>query len=205
MSLNYNYDPVGNVTRLNGDYYGYDGLNRLTWAGNLPQAQMSSPWSRGTAWTYDGAGNRTGQKKYLNGQLQESLTYTYDLANRLLTAGSNTYTNNSAGARIEKIQGTDAWSYIYDGESRLTQVMKNGTGLVTNTYDGSGMRTKKVGADGKTTYYVYSGANPILEYTPDDGKYTYYIYAGSKSIAEESGTVKTFYHRDHLGQHQGHY
>ena len=106
--------------------------------------QLSSPWSRGTAWTYDGAGNRAGQQKYLNGQSQENIIYTYDLTNRLLTAGSNTYTNDAAGARTGKDQGSDVWSYIYDGESRLTQVMKNGTGLVSNTYDGSGMRIRKL-------------------------------------------------------------
>ncbi|HEX3045995.1 MAG TPA: FG-GAP-like repeat-containing protein, partial [Bacillota bacterium] len=33
-SLNYSYDSVGNITQIGNDYYNYDGLNRLTWAGN---------------------------------------------------------------------------------------------------------------------------------------------------------------------------
>jgi hypothetical protein len=36
LDLNYTYNPVGNITRINNDYYDYDWLNRFIWAGNTP-------------------------------------------------------------------------------------------------------------------------------------------------------------------------
>jgi hypothetical protein len=90
---------------------------------------------------------------YANSVVQESIDYTYDLANRLWSKGNKAYTNDSNGNRIGKTD-TDIWSYIYDGENRLTQVTKNGVGLLDNSYDDSGIRVKDV-KNGQTTYYVY--------------------------------------------------
>ena len=196
LDLNYTYDPVGNITRINNDYYAYDWLNRLTWTGNTPTQQTLG--ATGTAWTYDGAGNRTGQQKYTNNQLTENVNYTNDYSNRLLSKGSTIYTYDGAGARISKSEGTDNWTYQYDGESRLTQVLNNGATVSESAYDGSGMRVKKI-EGGKTVYFVYNGNDPILEYSATDAKYTYYIYAGKQSIAEETNGVVKFYHKDHLG------
>ncbi|TCL53456.1 RHS repeat-associated protein, partial [Hydrogenispora ethanolica] len=77
-----------------------------------------------------------------------------------------------------------------------TRVTRNGATQLDSAYDGTGMRVKKV-ENGKTTYYIYAGANPLLEYS--DGKYLYRIYAGNHAIAEETGGVVKFYHKDHLG------
>jgi RHS repeat-associated protein len=111
--------------------------------------------------------------------------------------GATTYENDAAGARTGKTNA-DYWRYVYDGESRLTQVSKNGVSRIDCAYDGNGMRVKKV-EDGKTTYYVYSGPNPLIEYSPTDGKYLYRIYAGKQAVAEEKDGVVKFYHKDHLG------
>ena len=194
-SYNYNYDKIGNVTQINNDYYGYNYLNQLNWYGNQPHYQSTAS---GTIWSYDNAGNFSNKYIYINGQLQSSTPYTVDKNNRLTAMGGISYTYDAAGALITKINGTDSWSYNYDGASRLTQVSKNGATIEQNSYDGNGMRIKKV-SGGKTTYYIYSGANSIAEYTPDDGKYIYYIYAGNKIIAEEKDGVARFYHTDHLG------
>jgi RHS repeat-associated protein len=130
--------------------------------------------------------------------LKNNTTFNYDLANRLWSMGTITYGNDAAGARTSKNDGTNSWTYGYDGESRMTRVTKNGSVIEENIYDGVGMRVKRV-SNGKTIYYVYSGPNPILEYSANDGKYTYYIFAGDKSVAEEKDGKKIFYHRDHLG------
>jgi RHS repeat-associated protein len=196
MNLNYEYDPIGNITRMNNDYFDYDGLNRLIWYGNAPDAFQSG--ANGIQWSYDGAGNMTGRLKYQNGQIQENITLGYDMANRLLNAGSITYTNSMVGERLTKTTGDVSWNYSYDGESRLTKVTKGSTALVEGFYDGAGMRYKKV-ENGKTTYYIYSGSNPLVEYTPTDGKYTYRIYAGKSAVAEEKGGVVKYFHKDHLG------
>ncbi|HEX3045811.1 MAG TPA: hypothetical protein VHY08_13720, partial [Bacillota bacterium] len=80
---NYSYDSVGNITQIGNDYYNYDGLNRLTWAGNNPTPATGN----GIVWTYDGAGNITGKENYLDGVSQGNISFTYDLANRLGSMG----------------------------------------------------------------------------------------------------------------------
>jgi RHS repeat-associated protein len=193
LNLSYTYDAAGNIIRINNDYYNYDGLNRLVWYGNKPLSQISA--ATGTRWSYDGAGNMTGKEKFLNGASQGATSFSYDLANRLWKMGTTTYANDAFGSRTGKTNG-DTWQYIYDGESRLTRVTRNGATQLDSAYDGTGMRVKKV-ENGKTTYYIYAGANPLLEYS--DGKYLYRIYAGNHAIAEESGGVVKYYHKDHLG------
>jgi RHS repeat-associated protein len=194
LNLNYSYDNLGNITQINNDYYSYDGLNRLKWAGDQPTKKIGN----GTLWSYDGAGNRTNHTRYINSVMQESIDYTYDLANRLWSKGSTTYTNSNIGERLIKADDSVTWTYQYDGESRLIKALNNGTTISENTYDGSGMRIKKV-ESGKTVYYVYNGNNPIVEYSANEGIYSYYIYAGKQTIAEESNGVVKFYHKDHLG------
>jgi RHS repeat-associated protein len=195
LNLLYSYDPGGNITQINNDYYGYDGLNRLIWYGNMPYTQKAG--ATGISWSYDGAGNVTTKENYLKGTIQGSI-FEYDKANRLLSMGMTIFTNDNTGSRTEKMQGTNTWRYDYDGESRLTQVNKNGVTQVQCGYDGNGMRYKKV-ENGKTIYYIYSGSNPLVEYSSTDGKYTYRIYAGKQAVAEEAGGVVKFYHKDHLG------
>ncbi|HEX3047773.1 MAG TPA: RHS repeat-associated core domain-containing protein [Bacillota bacterium] len=193
MNLGYGYDLVGNIIRINNDYYDYDGMNRLIWAGDSSTLRTGN----GTAWGYDSAGNMTGKESYFGGISQERVGFTYDLANRLWSMGSKTYINDNAGNRTGKTD-RDAWGYIYDGENRLTQVTKNGANILDSSYDGSGIRIKEV-KGGQTTYFVYQGNNPLLEYTPVDGKCVYYIYAGNKRIAEEKDGAVKYYHPDHLG------
>ena len=201
MNLGYSYDKAGNVSSINGDYYEYDGLNRLTWAGNMSKHEVVSnkrAWGLGTAWTYDPAGNMKSRSSYLKGQASGSINFSYDKANRLWSMGNTSFMNDNYGSRTQKRIGSETWDYSYDRDGRMTRVMKNGSVIEDNYYDGSGMRVKKVKGT-KTTYYIYSGPNPIMEYDTSTGKYTYYIFAGSRSIAEEKDGQKIFYHRDHLG------
>jgi RHS repeat-associated protein len=196
LTLNYSYDNVGNIKQINNDYYGYDGLNRLTWEGNLPQNQLSS--ATGTSWLYDGAGNMSGKTTYQSGQTQGNIPYHCDKANRLYSMGAVNLSYNSRGACTRKVSNNITWDYNYDGENRLTGVSKNGTQVETNSYDGSGMRVKRVNG-GVTAYYIYNGANPLVEYTPADSACKYYIYANNSAVAEEKNGQVRFNHRDHLG------
>jgi RHS repeat-associated protein len=194
LSLSYGYDPVGNITRINSDYYGYDGLNRLTWYGS-----SATPGSgTGTRWSYDGAGNMASKTKYLNGASQGVTSFGYDLANRLWSMGAISYSNDQYGNRIQKSQTGENFNYMFDGENRLSQVAKNSATVLQNLYDGNGMRVKRT-ENGKAIYYIYSGPNPLMEYSPTDGTYLYRFYAGKTAIAEEKGGVIKFYHKDHLG------
>lgn len=183
------------ITKINNDYYAYDGINRLTWYGNKPLEQATT--ANGTRWTYDGAGNISSKEKVLNGAGQGVTSFGYDLANRLWSMGATTYTNDSRGSRTQKTNG-DTWNYTFDGGARLTQVTKNGVTQVQNVFDGNGLRVKKV-ENGKTTYYINSGVNPLMEYSAIDGSYLFRIYAGNQAIAEDTNGIVKYLHKDHLG------
>jgi RHS repeat-associated protein len=60
------------------------------------------------------------------------------------------------------------------------------------TYDGDGVRAKKI-AGGITTYYVSN------DYEIKDGAATKYIFAGNMRVAEVEDTTSTIFHKDHLG------
>jgi YD repeat-containing protein len=81
-----------------------------------------------TTYSYDPTGNRL--SKALNGS---ATNYSYDRADRILTAGRTNYTVNAAGN--ETARGSDAFGY--DQANRLTSVSVGGT-TSTDTYDGDG-------------------------------------------------------------------
>ena len=74
LSLNYSYDKVGNIKQINNDHYSYDGLNRLTWAGDSSTLRTGN----GTAWTYDSAGNMASKESYLTSVSQGNIGFGYD-------------------------------------------------------------------------------------------------------------------------------
>lgn len=73
---------------------------------------------------------------------------------------------------------------LTDGESRAVTA-DGGVGDGTYTYDGNGLRVKKV-AGSITTVYIFSGAKVIVEYqngaAPSSPKYQY-VYAGGALLA----------------------
>jgi Rhs family protein len=128
MILTYDYDLIGNIQSLQtntagiitNEYYQYDGLNRLNWAGDRTFDQKAS--ATGTQWSYDEAGNMTEIQKLVNGTTQEDLVLGYDLANRLWSRGTTNYTNDEFGNRTIKNAGSITSNYSYDSEQRLIQV-----------------------------------------------------------------------------------
>jgi RHS repeat-associated protein len=73
-------------------------------------------------------------------------------------------------------------------------------GSGTYTYDGNGLRVKKV-SGGTTTVYVFSGSKVIAEYVNGvaPGSPTReYIYSGGMLAAKIEGGVTQYYHQDHL-------
>ena len=88
-------------------------------------------------------------------------------------------------------------TYAYDAENRLVNYM--GSSAVY-TYDGNGLRVKKVTASA-TTVYVFSGSKVIAEY--DNGAVPgspsrEYIYSGAALLAKIEGIATVYYHEDHL-------
>jgi hypothetical protein len=105
--------------------------------------------------------------------------YAYDASGNMTNDGSNTL--------------------AYDGENRTASATNSGASG-TYSYDGKGLRIKKV-AGSTTTVYVFSARNVIAEY--DNGAAPTalsreYLYSGATLIAKFDSTGTHYYHRDHL-------
>ena len=102
--------------------YSYDTLDRLT--------QVSYPDGETVTYSYDPMGNRTTTISSVSG----SLSYTYDVGDRLLTAGSDAFTWDANGSLAGRTYGATTANYTFDPLDRLTKVIRI---LIRHT-DGSG-------------------------------------------------------------------
>jgi len=200
LAMNYQYDPVGNITQL--DYhrrlpdqqwaestetFSYDWLDRLI----LAQGDYGS-----LSYTYDPVGNRLSQ----NG-----VTYTYNNMNELLSISNGTvFTYDEMGNTVTKTDGVTNWSYIYDKRNLLEQVVEDQQVVGEYGYDGTGKRIKKTEwieslQEYQTIIYIYSGLNVVYEKNPDTGQEATYVYGPSGRIAKKVSGLTDYYHTDHLG------
>jgi len=131
-----------------------------------------------------------------------------------------TYSYDGDGRRIEKSGGTIYWyrmgsealeetdlsgnltnDYVFFGGKRIARhTASGGLGSGTYTYDGNGLRVKKV-AGSTTTVYIFSGAKVIAEYAngaAPSSPTREYIYAGGALLARIDSTGTNYYHQDHL-------
>jgi RHS repeat-associated protein len=112
--------------------------------------------------------------------------------NRITTGG---YGYDANGNMTNDGQNT----LTYDAENHL--LTSGGTlGSGTYTYDGNGLRVKKVSGS-TTTVYSFSGSKVIAEYingAAASSPTREYIYSGSALIAKIEGTATQYYHADHL-------
>ena len=161
----------------------YDALNRLT--------QAVYPGTYGTyTWTYDAVGNRTQQTAPAG-----TTAYTYDANNRLTQAGSTTYAYDANGNLTSLSTGR---TFAWDVFNRMTATTAAGS-TVTHTYNGDGLKTKRVGPSGTTNYY-HDGIRPIWETNSAGAMTAQYdrdIF-GNLLSRLESGT-RRYYHHDGLG------
>ena len=84
----------------------------------------------------------------------------------------------------------------------MTRVVSttNGASSGTYTYDGNGLRVKKVSGS-TTTVYIFSGSKVIAEYVngaAPSSPTTEYIYSGSALLAKIDSSGAKYYHQDHL-------
>jgi YD repeat-containing protein len=152
-----------------------------------PTATPTPSGGGATIYTYDAFGNRL--SKVLNGQ---TTSYTYDNADRILTAGNTFYTVNAAGNTT--MRGTDFFQY--DQANRLTGFFTTSSAS-SYQYDGDGKRTAK-SINGTTTSYVYDvGGLPTLL---DDGTRKYIWGASGLAYTVDKSTAAVqVYHADGLG------
>ena len=146
----------------------------------------ANTWKLG--WVYDRYGNRS-QQNLLGGTIsvtQPQLSIDPQ-SNRITTSG---FSYDAAGNLIADGTGN---TYAYDAENQLMTV--NGGSTASYSYDGRGLRVKKV-VGSTTTAYVFSGAKVIAEYA-NGALNARYVYAGSQLLATVGGGT-TYHYPDHL-------
>ncbi len=186
----YEYDSVGNLTQRT------DPDSTLTTFGYDAADQVTSEVRGGTggysiSYTYDHNGNRLSKT-----QGGVTTNYSYDAHDKLLSVGSKTYSYDNNGNCTSVTSGGQTTSLTYDYENRVTGITYPGGATNSFSYNGLGLRTRKVDSTG-TYNYVCDGtevASPVLK----DGAATY-----TPGLSERRGTVSKFYHADALGSTRG--
>jgi len=199
-AFNYSYDDNGNMSsKLDGKgttSFTYDALNRL--------ATITEPDGTVTEYTYDEAGNRTGEDVTLNG-VTTSTDYTYNMQNRLTATeevpnGGQTETtdyfyDNNGNTVSTQVQSIDDAAYDYDGFNQLTEATQDGS-TMQMAYNGEGLRiSKEVSANGQSSVvqYLYEYNKVVLELNGNGVQTAYNIYGNDTLISRETGGEKLYY------------
>lgn len=193
-------DGVGNplsvvrtgATALTANYT-YDSRDRLTEVcfQASPCTGGSSPFIR---WTYDPAGNRLTEARPTG-----TTNYTYDVNDRMLTAGSTALTYDANGNETS----AGAVTFAHNAANQLKSTT-NGRTTTTYTYDGGGHRlSASTGTQtASTTNYSWDLLDSIpqiaVEQDGAGGILRTYLY-GLDRIAMTTGGASYFYHYDQLG------
>ena len=168
--------------------YTYDYLSRLSTAVTVGSTNYAK-W--GLSFTYDRYGNRTAQS-VTSGTAPSNSVAVSTTTNRITTSG---YSYDASG----NMTGDGLNTLTYDGENR-TITSSGSLGSGTYTYDGNGLRVKKVSGS-TTTVFVYGGAQVIAEYlngAAPTSPTNEYIYTGSQMIAAVQSGSTYYFHNDHL-------
>jgi RHS repeat-associated protein len=189
-SFNYSLDSAGNRVQVVSSAagltkYGYDPLNRLT--------SWTSPSGQVTQYSYDTVGNRVGLVSTAG-----TTSYTYDDADRMLTAGTSTFQYDPNGNQIGKTTGSTAITYSYDALNLLTAA--SGSGINSGYhYDGDGNRVSQTVPTGTYQYQndTASALPVVLSETGPDGGIDY-LY-GRSVVSATSSTFQYFFQSDGLG------
>ncbi len=196
-SYSYTYDNKGNrISMTDKDA----GVNNYTYDNTDQVTGVSYSDGSSESFTYDSWGNRTQL-------IKDGITtnYTYDSADRILTAGSTAYTFDNNGNLTGKIVGVDTTTYNYDGENRLTQVTLPNAKTNTFSYSPSGLRISKTDTTGEVVKYFYDGVNAIMELdnagTTND-RYTVGLDIDQWISIDRDGN-SYFYYKDALGSITG--
>lgn len=193
-SFTYVLDNVGNrvqVTDGTGKVskYTYDKLYRLT---------NAAVGGKTTSYTYDAVGNRL----TLNAQ-SASIAYSYDDANRLISAGSIPFTFDDNGNQATEGSGTAQVTFSFDSADRLTSA--SGGGFVSSGfgYDGDGNRVSQMVGTNTYRYLndISTGFATVLQEAGPDGAIVY--VRGRGLVSAEGPSFTYYYHYDALGSVAG--
>jgi RHS repeat-associated protein len=182
---------VSQIRELDGSQedYTYDAIGRL-----IGETRTgANPFSR--IHEYDLVGNRT----RLVADGVETL-YSYDINDRLLTAGTINFAYDSRGNRTSRDAGGGAVAtYDWDFNNRLKRVETPSGSVIDYEYDFVGRRVAKT-VDGNAVDYLVDVYNPtglpqVLEEHDGSGLLASYTY-GLDLIAMTRGAANSYYHAD---------
>lgn len=190
LAFNYTLDSVGNRTLVTEGgiptRYGYDALNKLT---------SAETWFLKTAWTYDPVGNRLSEASPFG-----VTNYTYDASDRLLKAGTRTFTYDADGNQLSVTDGLIHWrrTYTWNAANRLVSV----DGGVTDSfvYDGDGNRVSQSAGRSMQSYSndVAAALPVVLQDDYSAGPPSSYVY-GLSLIESLQDRDNDFYQYDGVG------
>ena len=180
LSEDFSYDANGNITTVTdltggprNKSFGYDALNRLT------SAQAAGLWGSET-YSYDPLNNL--RTRLSAGQ---TLTYNYDVTNKLTGISNGTSTVNSfLYDNRGNVTSKNGNSLVFDQKNQLTQI----PGYDSFAYDAAGRRVTKTPASGSAVedYFYDQGGQLMYQFEPATTKTTNLIYLGSKLIARNA-------------------
>jgi len=189
----YTYNDANTIsswTNASGNHaYTYDADDRLTSATNSSQNEN---------YTYDAVGNRTASHLSAN--------YNYQPFNKLASTVSATYSFDNNGNVISKTDSLGVWTFSYDGENRLTQVIIPTGPTVNYKYDGLGRRTQRTTSAGANERYVYDGLDALIDLNTDGSVAATYLndLGIDNHLRQSSATTGVSYFlNDHLGSTVG--
>ena len=167
--------------------YGYDN------AGQLVSEARTGTTAYAIGYAYDNAGNRT--SKTQNGQ---SEGYSYDAANKLITAGPKSYAYDLAGnvQSVSNAQTGVTTNLAWDAQSRLTGVTgPTAAASASYSYNALDQRIGKM-SNGSTFAYTHE-SDAVDSAVLSDGQAVY--QHGLGLISEVRNGASSFYKSDGLG------
>ena len=186
------YDAVGNrVETIDGA--GHTTRYRYDPAGQLLEEIPGSGAS--VRYSYLPGGNRA--RREAGG---ETIQYTYDRADRLTRAGSDTLVYDANGDLVERKSTAGATRYDYDAEGRLVKVTLPDGAEVTFGYAPTGERVWRRDKTG-LTYFVTDGLNVVAELDERLGPKATYLHGpgvDSPLLMLRDGQP-AYFHADRLG------
>ena len=173
---NYAYDAAGNITDAPDSCFAYDTNNRLT-------------WYNGDAVGYDADGNML--SVVLNGTT--GTAFTYDSANRLISAGGHTYTYNAEDVRIRNLCAGEDTKYTYNTNCRLSKLLwKDTNGTVTKYVYGRGLIGEETNSSFTTYHFDCRGSTVAL--TNASGVITdTFVYDTYGGLISRTGTTNVIF------------
>jgi RHS repeat-associated protein len=162
--------------------YGYDGVNRITWAS---ETGAGTPWAQGYGYTADGSTGRFGNLNIAgDGDASDLRCSVYDPATNRCNASGFVYDNGIPNG-VGNLTSYAGRTLTYDAENRQ-KTLVDGSTTWTYSYDGEGRRVKKTNG-ATTTVYVYDAMGKLAaEYA-------------SAAPADQPDCARCFLTADHLG------